>query len=607
MQLFIQGAAIQRSPSKSRSTVMVKAGALAIALLTSISGHAAKAPGQRADEHVRGRILLETRAGVSDVDLEKLIKSHGGRRVKLGQSRLHVIHLPPNVSEAEVIGKLLARPEVRFAELDQQFYSNLAVNDPYVGSAWHLGKIGAPAAWDTTLGGGVTIAILDSGIDAAHPDLAANIVSGTNTVAGNNDVSDMCGHGTAVAGAAAAAANNAIGVAGVAGAARIMPLRIVGTTCSATSSAIASALTYAADRGARIANISYGGVSSSAAVLSAANYMKSKGGLVFVSAGNNSAAVTIAPTNAVIVVSATNALDAKASFSNYGSFVSLSAPGEAIWTTSRGATYQAWSGTSFASPVAAGVAALMMAARPTLTNTQIESLLFSSALDLGTAQRDPVFGYGRVDATAAVAAARSYAVLSDTIAPTVSIAAPLGNSTVAGTVAVNVAATDNVAVQYVKLTANGTTVATDSAAPFSFAWNSANGSNGMVSLVAVAYDAAGNATSSAPVSVNVANAVAVLTPTIGDTAAPVVSINNPVSGAVHGSVAVSISATDNSGTAGIVQTLKIDGVLVAQGSGAALAYQWNTKKYTRGLHTLTATARDASGNSASRAVQVTIE
>ncbi|MGX4642360.1 S8 family serine peptidase [Massilia sp. SYSU DXS3249] len=559
-------------------------------------------------EFARGRVLIEARAGLSDAELDKLVKAHGGKRRKLGQSRMHVVDLPPGLSEEEAVARLSRRPELKFAELDRKVTTAMAVNDPYIGSAWHLGKIGAPAAWDSTQGSGVTIAILDTGVNAAHPDLKDRLVPGYNVYNNNTDTSDLCGHGTAVAGTAAASTNNALGVAGVAGAARIMPVRIAykdaSGGCPAYFSTIASGITWAADNGARIANVSYVGIAGSSAVKSAARYMKGKGGLVFISAGNNNIDENVAPDTAFIIVSSTDSYDRKSSFSSWGSFVSLAAPGTGIWTTNNTLGYSSWNGTSFASPVSAGVAGLMMAARPDLNADQVEALLFQTALDLGTAGRDPVFGYGRVNAAAAVSAAQAYANTVDTSAPLASIAAPLGSSTVSGSVPVSVNASDNVGVARVDLKVNGTVVATDSAAPYSFSWNSTGVANGMASLVAVAIDAAGNAGASGAVAVNVANTTAPVT--VADTIAPSVTINNPVAGAVSGTVAVSVSATDNAGAAGIRTSLAIDGKAVASGQGGSLSYSWNSRKVAKGTHTIAVTARDAAGNAASKSVSVTV-
>jgi subtilisin family serine protease len=556
---------------------------------------------------IKGRMLVEVRDGVTPDALDKMIDVPGHKRYKLGQSGLYIVDLPGNASERAVLARLAHNKHIKSAEQDRLVKSTLAVNDPYIGSAWHVGKVGASAAWDTAQGAGVTIAILDSGIDAAHADLAPNLVAGYNVYDSNTNLTDVCGHGTTVAGAAAAVSNNAIGVAGIAGRSRIMPVRIAyrqtDGSCYASYSTVAQGLTLAADNGARIANVSYGGVSASSSVTSAANYMKSKGGLVFVSSGNTGTDQGFAPNPSMIVVGATDSNDNRASWSSFGSFVSLAAPGSGIWTTQLGGGYGAVNGTSFASPVAAGVAALMMSAAPALTNTQIESLLFSTAVDLGTAGRDAHFGYGRVDALAAVQAAQAAVLRVDSTAPVAAIGAPLGSSTVSGLVAVDASASDNVGVTRVELQVNGTTVASDTSAPYGFSWNSAGVANGMNNLVAVAYDAAGNAGRSATVAVNVANAAA---PVAGpDTIAPVVRIVNPVAGAVSGNVAVSVSATDNLGAAALSSQLLVDGRVVAKGTGGSLSYNWNTRKLGAGTHTIQATVRDAAGNVGSATVSVT--
>ena len=587
------------------SSLRKTAAALAAASLALTLGSAIAAP---EGQFARGRILIEAQPGLSDGELDKVLKAHGGKRRKFGQSGMHIVDLPRGQSEEDVVAKLSRRPELKFAELDREVNVAMAVNDPYMGSAWHLGKIGAPLAWDATQGAGITIAVLDTGVNGNHPDLKARIIPGFNVYDNNTDTSDLCGHGTAVAGTAAASMNNALGVAGVAGAARIMPVRIAYKNatggCPAYFSTIANGITWAADHGARIANVSYVGITGSSAVKSASRYMKSKGGLVFISAGNNNVAETPLPDTAFIVVSSTDSYDQKSSFSSWGSFVSLSAPGTGIWTTNNALGYSAWNGTSFSSPVSAGVAGLMMAARPDLSAELIESLLFKTSVDLGVAGRDAVFGYGRVNAAAAVSAARTYLVTVDTTLPVAAISAPLGSSTVSGSVPVSVNSSDNVGVARVELKVNGTVVATDSAAPYSFSWNSTGSQNGMASLVAVAYDAAGNAGASAAVSVNVANATS--SATAADTVAPTVSINNPVAGAVSGTVAIGVSATDNAGAAGIRTTLTIDGVLVASGQGGALSYSWNSRKAGYGAHTIGVTARDAAGNASTRTVSVTV-
>lgn len=555
--------------------------------------------GAQTGEWAKGRVLVMPRAGLSDVELDKVVKVHGGQARRVGKSDLHIVDLPGNASETAVQALLSRHPLLKFAELDRRVSLGYAANDPYVGSEWHLPKISAPAAWDLSQGSGIVIAILDTGVAGSHPDLAARMVPGWNFYGNNSDTSDPHGHGTAVAGAAAASSNNGVGVASVAGAARIMPIRIADPAAYAYWSTVAQGLTYAADQGARVANISYVGVAGSSSVQSAAQYMKNKGGLVVVCAGNNGINENITPTTTMIPVSATDSNDAKASWSSFGSFVAVSAPGVGIWTTARSGSYEAWSGTSLASPVAAGVVANMMAARPALGAAQIESLLFSSATDLGSAGRDIYFGHGRVNAAAAVTAALN-APATDTQAPSSTIVAPLAGASVSGLVAVNVDALDNVGVSRVELRVNGALVATDTGSPYQFSWDSTLVANGTANLVATAVDAAGNSKASVAVAVNVANSV------VADATPPTVAIKNPANGAkVSGTVAVSVNATDNAGAAGIRQSLYLDGKLVASSTGGSLSYNWNTRKATVGSHSLQAIAQDAAGNRTSTSVSVT--
>jgi subtilisin family serine protease len=558
------------------------------------------AAGARPPEVVPGRLLVGARAGLSDAEFDKIVKPHGGKLRRIGKSDLFIVDLPAQASEKAVMAMLARHPHLKFAEQDQRVPPAFVPNDPYLGSQWHLGKIGAATAWDHAQGSGVTIAVLDTGVDANHPDLAARLVAGWNFYANSADTSDAYNHGTGVAGAAAAATNNGTGVAGVAGQARIMPIRISDAAGSASYSAMAQGLTHAADQGVRVANISYmvGGVSS---VRSAAQYMKNKGGLVFVSSGNTGAENTATATTSLIPVAATDSNDLRAGWSTYGAYVALAAPGVGIYTTTRGGGYVAESGTSFSSPVAAGVAAAVMSANPTLSSSQIESILFATAVDLGVAGRDPYYGHGRLNLDAAVKAALATPA-ADTLAPSVSVTAPAAGSTVSGLVAVDVSALDNIGVARVELRVNGATVASDLVGPFGFSWDSTRVANGAATLAALAYDAAGNVATSPSVTVSVANAV------VADTTPPTVSIASPLGGAVlSGTVAVISNAADNNGTAGLVQALSIDGKQVATAQGGKLSYNWNTRKASAGSHTLSVTATDAAGNRSSSTLTVSVK
>src|SRR5687768_9895831 len=140
-----------------------------------------KGPGaNRSEAWAKGRILVAPRAGLPEKEFAKILGAHGGKGRKIGQSNLYIVDLPGNASEKAVAARLAHHPALKFAELDHMVAPELVPNDPYYGSAWHLPKIGASSAWDSSQGAGITIAILDSGVDSAHPDLATEIVPGWN-------------------------------------------------------------------------------------------------------------------------------------------------------------------------------------------------------------------------------------------------------------------------------------------------------------------------------------------------------------------------------------------------------------------------------------------
>ena len=589
-----------KSPASLRKPVLAS---LVVALGAAILPAQAFAADEA--QWVPGRLLVQPRAGLSEAEFDKIIKKQGGKQVgKIEGINVRVIQLPPQASEKAVEALLKNNKHLKFAERDMIVRPEGTANDTYYSSAWHLPKIGATTAWDVTTGDNVVIAVLDSGVDATHPDLAGRLIPGWNFYDNNSNTADVFGHGTLVAGSASANTNNGVGVASVAGNALIMPLRISATDGSASFSNMAKALTWAADKGAHVANISYQSVSGSATVASAAQYMKNKGGVTVVAAGNTGVEQTFAPTDTMISVSATTSSDAVASWSSYGSYVDVAAPGSGIWTTKKGGGYGSANGTSFASPVTAAVIAMMRSVNPVLPPADLEKILISTAVDLGTAGFDKKFGHGRINAAAAVSAAQS-AKVSDTSAPTVGIGAPIAGAKVSGLVAVDVSASDNVGVTRVELFVNGTKFASDTTAPYSFSWDSAAVADGNVSLTAYAYDAAGNFASRA-VTVAVSNAVPPSEPekTVADTVAPTASLINPTAGSTLSAskVAVSGAGVDNVGVEAL--RLYVDGKLETTVSGSKLSYSLNTRKLSTGTHTIALEAVDAAGNSGVQSVSV---
>jgi thermitase len=555
----------------------------------------------------KGRILVAPNAGLPDDEFARDLSVHGGKSLgKVRGLEVHVVELPANANEQAVADALAHNPHIKFAEVDQIVSSTAITNDPILPQEWQISKIGASTAWNTATGAGIVVAVLDSGVQSNHPDLQANLVPGWNVYNNNNLTNDVNGHGTAVAGTIAAVGNNGIGVAGVAYRAKIMPIRITDSACNTTLSLVASGITWAADHGADIANISYSSLYKSSTVISAATYLRNKGGETVVSANNNAINEGSANTTSMITVSATDQYDRLASFSSWGPMVDVAAPGVTVQTTLWKSGYGWGTGTSFATPVTAGTVALIMSANPALTPAQVENVLFSTATNLGAAGYDYYFGWGRVNAAAAVAAAKSTTTTTqtaDTAAPTVAIVSPTGG-TVSGIVPVSVSAADNVGVTKVELWVGGVLLASDTVAPWSFSWDTTKKANGTYAVNARAYDAAGHATGSSYVNITVANGTASTTSsTSADTTAPVAHISKPWNGTWIGTaVNISVSATDNVGVTSIA--VYVDGTLIAVGNAASLYYYWDSSKLAHGTHKITATAKDKAGNAGSTSISV---
>ncbi|MCW2139562.1 S8 family peptidase [Actinoplanes cyaneus] len=286
-------------------------------------------------------------------------------------------------------------------------------SDPYRGRQWDLTTMNVPAAWQRSTGQGVTVAVIDTGVDASHPDLAGQVLTGYDAVAdtGGGDT-DPHGHGTHVAGTIAALTGNGIGVSGIAPDVTVLPVRVLDAKGVGYDSDTAEAIVWAADHGADVINMSLGGTARSTAVTNAVAYARGKGVVVVAAAGNERAQGS--PVSypgadpGVIAVAATDSGDVVAPYSNAGGYVDVAAPGSGILSTYPTALaasgYATMNGTSMASPHVAAAAALLLGTRPDLTPDAVESALESTAKDLGTAGKDTDYGYGRIDAAAALAA-----------------------------------------------------------------------------------------------------------------------------------------------------------------------------------------------------------
>lgn len=273
-----------------------------------------------------------------------------------------------------------------------------STSDPFLSQLWGWYRVGAGKALEAGItGSGVIVAVLDTGIDLDHPDLADNIVSGWNFVDNSADVSDLDNHGSMVSGIIAAKANNGIGIVGVAPDAKIMPLKVLDTD-GGNIRDIASAIRFAADNGAKIITMSFGGQYTrfSIATERAIDYASRQGCLLVAAVGNDNTSELVFPASyeQVVAVSAIDENDVRAEFSNYGSYVDFCAPGINIVSTGNDGDYFMANGTSFAAPFVSGLIALMLSDNPQLTTEEVKSNLRDYAEDLGEEGLDRYYGWG---------------------------------------------------------------------------------------------------------------------------------------------------------------------------------------------------------------------
>lgn len=314
------------------------------------------------------------------------------------------VSLPAGMTVGDGLAKYRSHAEVAYAEPDFLAQRFMTPNDTLYAKQWNLAKINAGAAWDVSQGGYGPVAIIDTGIDAAHSDLTGEVTSGYNFVNNSTNTNDDNGHGTHVAGIIAGETNNSNGVASIGFNGLLMPVKVLDSSGTGTYGAVADGIVFAADHGARIINMSLGGSSASQTLQDAVNYAEQKGVIVVAAAGNNGNTAAVYPADyaGVIAVSATTDTDTLASFSSYGSHIFLSAPGVDITSTYNNGGYATMSGTSMAAPEVAGLISLALAHSQVSLPTLLSDLQQSSD-KVGPYPYDAngwnqYFGYGRIDA-----------------------------------------------------------------------------------------------------------------------------------------------------------------------------------------------------------------
>ena len=388
----------------------------------------------RVADHIDPSRIVVARTTVSAPDvLDELHLSLGGERVStIPAIFIEVVEFPRSGADASLqdrLGAYSAHPEVRWVEADtivtvgephrtgsagegprmdhgaRILSPDVVPDDPRYAEQWGLDTIGMPRAWDVGKADGAVIAIVDTGVDCTHPDLAAACVEGYDVVDDDDDPMDEHRHGTIEAGVAAAVTNNAIGISGVAWGAKIMPVRAMGADGTGSGADIAEAIVWAADHDADVINMSLGSKGEISAVTDAVRHARAAGATMAAAAGNSGAREPHWPAaNAEVMgIAATTRADTRASFSTQGDHVFVAAPGWQLLTTDLGGTYNLYDGTSEATAFVSGFAALLIAQDPTRTPDDVEKIIRDTALDLGPAGWDEHFGWGRIDVGAGMA------------------------------------------------------------------------------------------------------------------------------------------------------------------------------------------------------------
>lgn len=398
----------------------------------------ASAAGRKGLEVASGSSLVRFKTGISSAAAAEVLSAAGFQvRNYLKELGWASISLPAGMSVSQGLSLLQGTGIIEAAVPNRVYRPSRVPSDPFLGSQYALSRIEAYGAWEygTGLPGPVTVAMIDTGIDGTHPELKDKL-AGTSraftpevspTASNNQPPTPACNHATRGAGVAAAETDNAAGIAGVSWGAQLISMKVFdsadcysdcaskpGHDCATTDEAIAlaivelNALHDTPALGKIVVNISLGSPGACSFPLqSAIAAAHTAGLLVFAAGGNEGAAEIDSPASCpyVVAVGATDNTDSLASFSNSDTLMltrGLTAPGVEVYTTDISSGYAPASGTSFSSPMAAGLAALLWSAKPSALNTGIKGYLMDSADDLGAAGPDRYYGRGRINALKAM-------------------------------------------------------------------------------------------------------------------------------------------------------------------------------------------------------------
>jgi subtilisin family serine protease len=365
--------------------------------------------------HLRDLDKVLAEAGALSIDylLPRVREGIREERDPYGLERLFLVTLPEDADIPGLIARISGLPGVEDVVENRIFRIALMPNDPRFSEQYGLHNIGqtggtvdadidAPEAWDVTTGSGVLVAVLDTGANFSHPDLAANLIAGWDCVNEDNNPADDNGHGTHVAGTIAAVSNNGLGVTGVCWDCRILVIKVFNSLGLGSAADLIQGFDYARQYGGvDVINFSGGAYGSTyGPLLSAVNACHDAGITLVAAMGNDGTSSPMQPASydSTIAVGATDHNDNRWPFSNYGSHIDLTAPGVSILSTAWPSGYALGTGTSMATPHVAGAVALLLSEHPNYSPDAVKNLMRASADDLGAVGWDQYYGAGRLNA-----------------------------------------------------------------------------------------------------------------------------------------------------------------------------------------------------------------
>ncbi|MCR8659240.1 S8 family peptidase [Paenibacillus endoradicis] len=369
-----------------------------------------------ASHYFKNEVVVQFMKEIDQPQLDKLKEEiHCEQVLQIGTT---FIFKSNELSTEQLIAYFKENYELKFIEPHYLYMTNEETNVETIPNdvlfekyQWNIPDIQAVTGWNISKGSeDVIIAVLDTGVQSDHPDLTNRLLEGYNVNDSSTNSNDDFGHGTHVAGIIGATVDNDEGVAGVSWYNKILPVKVLNSSGSGSTYSVAQGIIWATDHGAKVINMSLGNYASADFLHEAIQYAYNHDVVLVAASGNDNTSRPGYPAaySEVFAVGATTNNRERASFSNYGDYIDVVAPGDSIASTYIGGQYASLSGTSMASPHVAALAGLIRTLNPSLTNVQVMEIMRQSATDLGDTGKDDYFGYGEIDVYRALTMAAGF-------------------------------------------------------------------------------------------------------------------------------------------------------------------------------------------------------